>query len=149
MEVIEDIEECILRTLSHKVLDIVNNQYIHLHIECEEVCKFVLYINRIHVLGLEPVCRYIQYHQFRILLLDLDTNRLSKMGLAETWTSEQEKRVECCLSRSCRDTLSCCESHLVALSYHKVLKAVDGVELWVYLHSLDTWENKWSRITSS
>ena len=71
------------------------------------------------------------------------------MGLAETWTSEEEERVECSLARSSRNTLTCCESHLVALSYHKVLEAINRVELWIYLYSLDAGKYKWSRVTSS
>ena len=59
MEVVEDIEERILGTLSHEVLNVVNYKHIHLHIECKEVSQFVPDVDSIHILSLESVGRNV------------------------------------------------------------------------------------------
>ena len=88
MQMIEDIEESILSSLSHKILDIIHDEDIDLHIECKKVCKLVLHMHCIHILSLESVGRYVKYDKLRIFLLDLDTDSLSKMGLAKTRTGD-------------------------------------------------------------
>ena len=149
MKVVEDVEECILSALTHKILDVIHNEHIHLHIECKEVSKLVSHIHRIHILSLESVRRNIKHYEFWVLLLDLDTDRLCKVGLSKTWTAKEEERVECCLTRSLRDALTCCESHLVTLTYDEVLEAIYRIQLWVYLHSLHSREYEWTRITAT
>ena len=149
MEMIEYIEERILRALTHEILDVVHDQHIHLHIEGEEVSELVPHIDSIHVLGLEPVCRDIKDYKIRIFLLDGDTDSLCKMSLTETRTAEKEEWVESSLSWCERNALSSCESHLVALTYHEVLKTIYRIELRIHLHSLDARENERSRIAAS
>ena len=101
MEVIEYIEDRTLRTWTLEILDVVDDEDIHLHIEREKVCKFVLSVCRIHILDLEPVCRNIENYKFRIFLLYGNTDSLSKVSLAKSRTSEEEKRIEGSLARCC------------------------------------------------
>ena len=148
MEVVEDREEGVLSSRSVKILDIIHDQHIHLLVECYKVCELILYIHRIHELSLETACWNIQNYEFRIFLLDCNTDCLRKMGLSESRTSEKEERVERCLAWSSRNTLTSCETHPVALTYYKVLKTVHRVELWIHLDSLHSWEHERTRITA-
>ena len=93
MKVIEYIEECILAARALKILDIVNDEDIDLHIECQEVSQLVTDICRIHILDLEPVGRHVKHHKFRIFLLYCNTDCLCKVCLAKTGTTEEEERI--------------------------------------------------------
>ena len=148
MEVVEDREEGVLRSRSVEILYIIHDQHIHLLVECYEVCELVLYVHRIHELSLEAACWNIQNYEFRIFLLDCDTDRLRKMGLSKSRPSEKEERVERSLARSSRNTLTSCETHPVALTYYKVLKTIYWIELWIYLDSLHSREHERTRVTA-
>ena len=80
---VEDIEESVLGPLTDQILDIVHNQDLNLHIECKEICEFVLHIDCIHILGLELVSCHIQNYLLRELLLDGKTYGLGDMSLSK------------------------------------------------------------------
>ena len=69
MKVVEDVEEGILRTLSHEILDVVHYQDIDFHVIGQEVCQLVADSHGIHVLGLELVAGDIEHHEFGEFLL--------------------------------------------------------------------------------
>ena len=96
---VKDIEKSILSALTDQILNVIHDQYIHLHIEGHEVSQLVLDSGSIHELGLKPIGRYIKHYELRIFLLDGNTDCLGDMRLAQTRSSEKEERVECCLSR--------------------------------------------------
>jgi hypothetical protein len=98
MKVVEYVKEGTLSTWALKILNIVNDENVNLHIECKEVSQFVADIRSIHILNLEPVRRNIKNHKFRIFLFDCDTDCLSKVCLSETWTTKKEQRIECSLA---------------------------------------------------
>ena len=73
---VEDIEERVLRTRTDKILNIIDNQHIYLHIERQEVSKFVLHVSGVHILCLELASGNIEYNLIRIFLLDSQTDSL-------------------------------------------------------------------------
>ena len=94
VQMIEDVEERSLRTRTDKVLDIVHDQHVNLHVGGQEVGPLVPDIRGVHILGLELVAGDIKHHEFRIFLLYGNSYGLGEMGLAETRPSEEEERVE-------------------------------------------------------
>ena len=138
-----------LRNGSRCWVNIIDDEHVHLHIECKEVCKLVPYIDSIHILGLESVCRNIENYQLRIPLLDLDTDSLRKMSLSKTRTSEKEKRVERSLSRSHRNAFTSGESHLVTFSDNEIFETIYRIQLRIDLYTLHSGEHERTGITSS
>ena len=145
VKMVEYMEKRILRPRGGKLLNVVNDKDIHLHVECEKIGEPVLY-HCLHELCLEPVGRHIQHYKFRKFFLNLYAYRLGDMGLAESWTSEQEKRIERRLPRSHGYALPCSDTHLVAFALDKIGKTVYGIELRVDLHSLRARIYEWTRI---
>ena len=82
MEVIEDVEEGVLAAGTYKILDVVHDKDVYLHIEREEVGEFVSHAGRIHILGLEFVSGDVKNRKVRILFLHGISYRLSQMSLS-------------------------------------------------------------------
>ena len=138
MQMIEYMKECILCTRGCKLLDIIDYQDIHLHIEGKEVCQLVIDIDSIHVLCLEPVSRYVEDNQLRIFLLDGYTDRLGYVRLPESRPAEKEERVKSRLAGSRRNAFSGSDAHLVALPFHEIVETVFGLEPGVDLQPVQS-----------
>ena len=146
VKVVEDIEEGILGALSHQILDVIHNQDVHPHVIGHEVHQPVAFTG-FHILGLELVPRHVQDNEFREFLLDLDAGCLGDVRLAEAGTAENEKRIEGRLARGHGDAAAGGDSHLVALPFNQVGKAISRVQTRVDLHFLNARIHKRRRST--
>ena len=130
VEMVEHIEERILRSLALEVLDIIHEEDIDPHVVCEEIGKLVPH-RSVHVLGLELIPGHIEDDQFWIFLLDFVTDRLNQVSLAETGSREDEQRVEWRFPGGHCDALPCGDAHPVALPFDKILETVLRLEPWI------------------
>ena len=148
VEMVEYVEEGILRTVAGKILNVIDDENVHLHVEGHEISELIVHIS-LHILRFEPVGRYIENYEFRELLLNCDTDCLSEVRLSEPRTSEEEKRVERRFSRRHRNALPCCHAHLVAFAFDEVVKTIDRIQLRIHLNSLKSRIYKRSRCAGS
>ena len=148
MEMVEYVEEGILRAVAGKILNVIDDENVHLHVEGHEICELVVHIC-LHILRLEPVGRHIENYEFRELFLNCDTDCLSKVRLSESRTTEEEKRVERRFSRRQRNALPCCHAHLVAFALHEVVETIDRIQLRIHLNSLKSRIDERSRRAGS
>lgn len=146
MEMVEDIEEGVLRGRTNHVLDVIDDEDIYLHVEGEEIRELIANRDGIHVLSLELVSGHIENRQVRILVLYRYSDRLCDMGLAEARTSEEEERVERSLAWGAGDALAGRDAHLVALPFHEIVETVDRIQSRIDLDTLETRVNERSRI---
>ena len=138
---VEDVEEGILSAVAGQVLDVIHDENIHFHIECEKIRETVVHIC-IHILGLEPVGRNIEHYELRKTLFHSQTYCLSYVSLAQPRSSEEEERVEGRFAGSCRNVQTCIYAHLVALPLYEIVETVNRVKLRVNLNSLQARVNK-------
>ena len=146
VQMVEHVEEGVLRSDSEKILDIVHDKDVYLHVEGQEVGKFVPDVHRVHVLGLELVAGDVEHNQVGMLLRYGKTYRLCEVGLSESGTSENEKRVEKGAAGGVGDILTGGDAHSVAFSLDKVVEVVDGIESGVDLYPLHSGEDERSGI---
>ena len=128
MEVVEDVEESILRALAHQVLDVVNDQHVDLLVEGHEVGELVADGRGVDILGLELVAGHVEDLELRELLFDGDTDSLREVRLAEPRTAEDKQRIERGLSGRAGDVDAGGDAHLVALALDEVREAIGGIQ---------------------
>ena len=134
MQVIEDIEESVLVSLSLQILNVIHYEHVDLHIETEKISQFVVGIDSIHILSLELVSGNIENREFRMLLLDRVAYSLGKMGFSQSRPSENEQRIERGFARLAGNIPSGSNAEVVAFSVHQSAEAIIRVEPWVYLY---------------
>ena len=91
---IEYVEEGILSGRPYELLYVVHDKDIYPHVVSHEIVQLILHCHRIDILSLEFVARHIEHHQVREALMDFQAYCLSEVGLSESGTSENEKRIE-------------------------------------------------------
>ena len=92
MQMVEYLEECILgRVLLCKFVNIIDDEYIYRLVEVQEVCKFVLDSDSIHILGHEDICCNIKDNLLREFSLYLKTDSLCKVCFSKTTSSIYKK----------------------------------------------------------
>ena len=130
---VEDIEERRLGPLALKALDIIHYEDIYLFIVAEEIRQFIAHVHGVHKLGLEIVAVDVEHDQVREFLVDRNSYGLGQMGLAEAGAAENHQRVEGILSGGGGNCAAGGKSHLVALAYYEIGKAVNGIQVGVDL----------------
>ena len=138
MEVIEHVEERILRPLPLQILDVVDDEDVYLHVEGQEIRQLVVHVDGIHELCLELVAADIEDDEVRILLVDADADGLGEMRLAETGATEDEERIEWGIAGREGDVLPYRDTHLVALPFDQVGETIDGIETGVDVDPLQS-----------
>ncbi len=89
MEMVEDVEECVLGGRTDKLVDVIDHEDINPHVIGHEIRDLVL-LDRTHVLGLELIARHVKDNKVREGIVDGYADRLSEMGLAQARASEYE-----------------------------------------------------------
>ena len=141
MQVVEYVEERILGTGTHQILDIVYNENVYTLIEGNEIYNAVV-LDGVHVLGLELVPRYIEDHLVLEMFLNGNTDGLGNVGFAQTRTSEEEQRVEGRFTGSLRDIFCGIDTQFVALPFYQVTKAVNRIEAGIDFDALHAREHE-------
>jgi len=135
MQMIEDVEEGRLVALPYQILDIVDDEYIYLHIISQEVGELVADVHCVHVLGLELVAGHIEDYEVREFLLDGKADCIGHVGFAQAGTAEDEQRIERGLAGIVGNVVSCGDGKAVAVPGNKIAEVVHreqpGVDLYL------------------
>ena len=124
---IEDIEEAVLGSRGCEVLDIVHDKDVYPLVEGYEI-HYAVAFHGIHILGLEFIASHVKNHLIREILLNVYADSLGDVSLSKAGASEEEQRIERSLSRRLGYAFSRAYAHLVAVSFHKIAKAVGRIE---------------------
>ena len=146
LQVVEDVEHRILRPLALQALDIIHDEHVDLHIECQEIREFVAHEHGIHVLGLELAARHIEDNQLGIFLLNGVSDSLGDVCLAQSRSAKDKQRIESGFTRSAGDGLPCRDTQFVTRPAHQVVETVFRFQPRVYLDALRTRVHKRTRI---
>ena len=137
VQVVEYLEEGVLGAgLVGELLYIVNYQYVHRLVVVQEVGYCIL-DDRIHIMCLEVVGSNVEHYLVGKPLLDVYAYGLGQMGLAETGTSVNKKRIVCGAAGILGDGHSGCAAEAVAVTLDEVVEGVVGVEVGVDGDALD------------
>ena len=146
LQVVEDVEHRILRSLTLQALDIIHDEHVDLHIECQEIREFVAHEHGIHVLGLELAARHIEDNQLGIFLLNGVSDSLGDVCLAQSRSAKDKQRIESGFTRSAGDGLPCRDTQFVTRTPDQVVETVFRFQPRVDLHALRTRKHKRARI---
>ena len=137
-------EECALRTLLVcELLHVVQNQHVHQLVVTEKIrhlVGIVVVLGRaggVHILVLESVGVHVEYHFLRIVFLDGNADRLGEMGLAQSGSGIDEKRIEGVPSRGTRNAQTGRTGQAVAFALDEVFHRVLRIEVRIDVEPLD------------
>ena len=132
MQMIEDVEEGILVSLTCKILDVIHDEHVYFLVEAYEISQPVLLEDGIHILGLELISGNIKHREFRMLFFDGIAYGLSQVSLAKSRAAEYEQGIERGLARLLGNVLAGGNAEMIALAVHQSAEPVLGIESRVY-----------------
>ena len=142
MEVVEDVEEHILRLLlAAEELHVIHDEDIHELVEVGEVVNAVV-ADRIDELVRELFGVHIEDRLFRSAVLDLNADGMRQVGLAQSDRAVNQQGIEGRATWLLRHCKSSTARQAVALSLNEVLKAVLRIEVGIDVELLEPWNDK-------
>ena len=138
VQMVEDVEESILGTLAHQVLDVVYDEDVDALVKRDEVHDAVA-LDGVHVLGFELVAGDVQHLE---AFFEFDADGLGDVRFPQPRTAEEEERVEGGFARCHGNAFPGAHTQFVAFSLDEVSEAVHRVQARVDPHALRAREYK-------
>ena len=121
-----------------QINEYIKDEHIYQLIEVDEIIYLII-LGVINKLVNELLSTNVEHSFVGVQATNFIPDGLNKVCLAPAYSAEDNERIEGCSTRFLSHMHSCRAGNTVAITFYIVLEDIVGIKLWVYLHTLKTW----------